>query len=61
MVVPIFDPLPPHYFIKVLSDRWLQAEHTVPISFKNLILPEKFAPLNRMPNLPLKKVNELNF
>jgi hypothetical protein len=26
-----------------------------------LILPEKFAALNRMPNLPLRKVSELNF
>jgi pre-mRNA-splicing helicase BRR2 len=21
--VPLFDPLPPNYFVKVLSDRWL--------------------------------------
>lgn len=40
--VPLFDPLPPQYFIKVVSDRWLQAEHVIPVSFKNLILPDKY-------------------
>ena len=40
--VPLFDPLHPIYFIKIISDRWLQCEAQLPISFKNLILPEKF-------------------
>ena len=43
-LVSLFDPLPPQYFIKVFSEKWLQADHVVPISFKNLIIPEKFAP-----------------
>lgn len=42
--VPMTDPVPPNYFISVVSDRWLQSEMRLPISFKNLILPEKFPP-----------------
>jgi pre-mRNA-splicing helicase BRR2 len=39
--VPIFEPLPPQYFVKVLSDRWIGSESIFPISFRHLILPEK--------------------
>jgi len=42
--VPLHEPMPPQYFIKVVSDRWLQSETVLPVSFKHLILPEKFAP-----------------
>ena len=34
--------MPPQYFVKVVSDRWLHAETSLPISFKHLLLPEKF-------------------
>uniref|UniRef100_A0A0N5ASB3 U5 small nuclear ribonucleoprotein 200 kDa helicase n=1 Tax=Syphacia muris TaxID=451379 RepID=A0A0N5ASB3_9BILA len=44
MFVPVFDPLPPLYFIRVVSDRWLGSETVLPISFRHLILPEKFPP-----------------
>ncbi|KAM0788324.1 hypothetical protein ACM66B_001467 [Microbotryomycetes sp. NB124-2] len=42
--VPMLDPLPPNYFISVVADRWLHSETRLPISFKHLILPEKFPP-----------------
>ena len=42
--VPIFDPLPPQYFIRVVSDRWLGAQTTLPVSFRQLILPDKYPP-----------------
>jgi pre-mRNA-splicing helicase BRR2 len=42
--VPIFDPLPPQYFIRIVSDRWLSSETQLPVSFRHLILPEKYAP-----------------
>jgi pre-mRNA-splicing helicase BRR2 len=42
--VPIYDPLPPQYFIRVVSDRWLNCEALLPISFRHLILPEKYPP-----------------
>jgi pre-mRNA-splicing helicase BRR2 len=37
--VPMFDPMPPMYFIKVISDRWIGSEATLPVSFHRLILP----------------------
>eukprot|EP00210_Caulerpa_lentillifera_P005576 g5333.t1 len=40
--VSVFEPLPPQYFVKVVSDKWLSCENVLPISFRNLILPEKF-------------------
>lgn len=42
LYVPMFEPVPPNYYVSVISDRWLHSETRLPISFKNLILPEKF-------------------
>jgi pre-mRNA-splicing helicase BRR2 len=42
--VPLFEPLPPNYFISIVSDRWLHCGTRLPISFRNLILPEKYPP-----------------
>ncbi|KAJ4272229.1 Pre-mRNA-splicing helicase BRR2 [Fusarium torreyae] len=42
--VPITDPMPPNYFVSVISDRWMHAETRLPVPFHKLILPEKFPP-----------------
>ena len=42
--LPITDPLPPQYFVRVISDKWLGCEATLPLSFRHLVLPEKYAP-----------------
>lgn len=42
--VPMQEPSPPQYFIKVVSDRWLHSEVCLPVSFRHLILPQKFPP-----------------
>eukprot|EP00579_Thalassiosira_antarctica_P032956 CAMPEP_0201991530 /NCGR_PEP_ID=MMETSP0905-20130828/340_1 /ASSEMBLY_ACC=CAM_ASM_000554 /TAXON_ID=420261 /ORGANISM="Thalassiosira antarctica, Strain CCMP982" /LENGTH=2336 /DNA_ID=CAMNT_0048545961 /DNA_START=59 /DNA_END=7069 /DNA_ORIENTATION=- len=42
--VNIMDPLPPSYFIRVISDRWLHSEAVLPVSFNKMILPAKFYP-----------------
>jgi pre-mRNA-splicing helicase BRR2 len=42
--VPVFEPLPPQYFLRVVSDRWIGSETQLPISFRHLILPEKNLP-----------------
>ncbi|KAI7296821.1 Sec63-domain-containing protein, partial [Hortaea werneckii] len=42
--VPITEPMPPNYFITVVSDRWMHAESKLALSFQKLILPEKFPP-----------------
>lgn len=42
--IPIFEPLPSQYYVRVISDRWLGSEVAFPISFQHLILPEKHPP-----------------
>lgn len=42
--VPITEPMPPNYFVTVVSDRWMHAETKIAVSFQKLILPEKFPP-----------------
>ena len=42
--VLVQDPLPPQYFVRVVSDRWIGSETTLALSFRNLVLPQKNAP-----------------
>ena len=42
--VPIPEPLPPQFFIRVVSDRWLGSESIAPVSFKSVVLPQRFHP-----------------
>ncbi|CAN6808070.1 unnamed protein product [Brassica oleracea] len=42
--VPISEPLPPQYFIRVVSEKWLGSLTVLPISFRHLMLPEKYPP-----------------
>lgn len=58
--VPMLDPLPPNYFISVVSDRWLHSETRLPISFKHLILPEKFPPPTTLLDLQALPITALN-
>lgn len=41
-VLPLLEPLQPHYFIKVVSDNWLNCEASVPLLFTSLTLPNQF-------------------
>ncbi|KAK8792756.1 hypothetical protein WA158_004920 [Blastocystis sp. Blastoise] len=42
--VPIFDPLSPQYFLRIINDKWLHSETIHTISFRHLLLPEKYHP-----------------
>ncbi|QKX54132.1 uncharacterized protein TRUGW13939_01216 [Talaromyces rugulosus] len=59
--VPISDPIPPHYFLHITSDRWMHSETKVAVSFQKLILPERFPPhtplldIQRVPIQALKR------
>ncbi|KAG1851374.1 Sec63 Brl domain-containing protein [Suillus subluteus] len=64
ITVPMFEPVPPNYYISVVSDRWLHAETRPPISFKHLILSEKFpppTPLLELQPLPLSALHNKEF
>ncbi|KAL3076890.1 hypothetical protein niasHT_039670 [Heterodera trifolii] len=60
MFVPVFDPLPPLYFIRIVSDRWLGSETVLPVSFRHLILPEKYPPPTELLDLQPLPVSALN-
>ena len=59
--VPITEPMPPNYFITLTSDRWLQCETKLAVSFDKLVLPERFPAhtplldLQAVPVLALKR------
>ncbi|KAJ9624830.1 Pre-mRNA-splicing helicase BRR2 [Taxawa tesnikishii (nom. ined.)] len=59
--VPITEPMPPNYFITVISDRWMHSESRLAVSFQKLVLPEKFPAhtqlldLQRLPVTALKR------
>ena len=62
--VPITEPMPPNYFITVLSDRWLQSETKLAVSFEKLVLPEKFpahTPLLDLQPLPVAALKREDF
>uniref|UniRef100_A0A0E0KIW7 RNA helicase n=1 Tax=Oryza punctata TaxID=4537 RepID=A0A0E0KIW7_ORYPU len=49
--VPIYEPLPPQYFIRVVSDKWLGSQTILPVNFRHLTLPEKYASLTELIDL----------
>ncbi|KAF9003722.1 Sec63-domain-containing protein [Hymenopellis radicata] len=59
ITVPMFDPVPPNYYISIISDRWLHSETRLPISFKHLILPEKFPNPTSLLDLQPLPISEL--
>lgn len=62
--VPITEPMPPNYFISVVSDRWMHAESKLTLSFQNLVLPEKFpphTPLLDMQPLPVQALKVADY
>ena len=38
----LFESLPPHYFITVISDTWIASETQLPVLFRHLILHVKY-------------------
>ena len=53
--------MPPQYFIKVVSDRWMHCETQLPISFKHLILPDKFPAPTALESMYPKALKDLDF
>ena len=58
--IPIFDPLPPQYIVRAVSDHWLGSEAVVALSFKHLILPELHPPHTRLLDLHPLPTSALN-
>ncbi|CAI6284200.1 unnamed protein product [Periconia digitata] len=64
LTVPIDEPMPPNYFITVLSDRWMNSETKLAVSFQKLILPEKFpahTPVLDLQPLPISALKKKQY
>ncbi len=62
--IPIFDPLPSQYIVRVISDKWMGVELSHAITFQHLILPEKHPPhteLLDLDPLPVEALDNLDF
>ena len=58
--VPIYEPMPSQYFVRIVSDRWIGSAQTIPISFKHLKLPKKQSPPTDLLNLNPLPITALN-
>ena len=62
--IPAFDPLPPQYFLRALSDSWVGCEILLPVSFKHVLLPHRQMPytdLIDLTPLPTSALHEPKF
>eukprot|EP00906_Rhabdomonas_costata_P036183 RCo050792 len=62
--IPLVEPLPSQYLVRVLSERFFGAEEAVPLSFAHLILPQAHPPytdLLPLTPLPLSALNSHEF
>ncbi|KAK1757664.1 pre-mRNA splicing helicase [Echria macrotheca] len=57
--VPMTEPMPPNYFISVISDRWMHSETRLAVPFQKLILPERFPPHTELLDLQPLPVSAL--
>ncbi|CAK7266124.1 Pre-mRNA-splicing helicase BRR2 [Sporothrix epigloea] len=57
--VPITEPMPPNYFVSVISDRWMHAETRLAVPFQKLLLPDKFPPHTELLDLQPLPVSAL--
>lgn len=44
ITIPLSEPLPTQYLVRITSDHWLGCESTLPLTFHDLILPETHPP-----------------
>ncbi|KAJ8709095.1 hypothetical protein PYW07_008921 [Mythimna separata] len=64
ITIPISEPLPPQYYIRATSERWLGSESVLPLTFQHLILPETHPPhtdLLELQPLPVTALNNPSF
>ncbi|KAF2085665.1 Sec63-domain-containing protein [Saccharata proteae CBS 121410] len=57
--VPITEPMPPHYFVSAVSDRWMHSEAKYVADLQNIVLPAKFPPHTQLLDLQPLPVADL--
>ena len=38
VIVPVFDPMPQQYYIRIVSDSWVGCEGLIPVSFRHVLI-----------------------
>lgn len=62
--IPVREPLPPQYYIRAVSDRWIGSQTTVTLSFQHLLLPDRMPPHTDLPDchpVPLSALGDRRF
>ena len=59
-IIPIREPMPTQYFVRVVSDRWVGCESVLPVSFQHLILPDTHPPHTDLLDMHPVPVTALN-
>jgi len=49
--IPVIEPLPPQYYVRITSDRWVGCSDLIPVSFQHLLLPQTYSPNTDLFNL----------
>ena len=62
LIIPVLDPLPTQYFIRIVSDNWVGCESLVPVSFRHVLLdglssPTFFTSLFDLTPLPIQALS----
>eukprot|EP00747_Dinoflagellata_sp_TGD_P161473 gnl/TRDRNA2_/TRDRNA2_178087_c2_seq1.p1 gnl/TRDRNA2_/TRDRNA2_178087_c2~~gnl/TRDRNA2_/TRDRNA2_178087_c2_seq1.p1 ORF type:complete len:2167 (-),score=-96.49 gnl/TRDRNA2_/TRDRNA2_178087_c2_seq1:381-6881(-) len=50
-MVPISAPVPPHYYVRVISDKWLSCETSLVVGLGKMLLPDASCPVNELLDL----------
>jgi len=66
LVIPVFDPLPQQYFIRIVSDSWVGCEALIPVSFRHILLdglssPTYHTSLFDLTPLPIKALSDPDY
>jgi hypothetical protein len=66
LIIPVFEPLPTQYFIRIVSDNWVGCESLIPVSFRHVLLdglssPTFFTSLFDLTPLPIQALSDGRF
>jgi len=64
IIIPPFDPTPPQYFIRVVSDVWVGSEFLFPVTCEQLMYPSEsmaYTELMDLTPLPVCALNDSRF
>jgi hypothetical protein len=59
VIVPVFEPMPNQYYIRIISDSWVGCETLIPVSFRHILIkglssPTFFTDLLDLTPLPIR-------